>query len=83
VRTKQMSAGMPAALVLADPAVRDLVESTAKAHGIPVRMADHDALEVAAQRAAAIRSVVTGIGALVGVMGRSTAKSPAGSTALS
>ena len=65
LRTKQISPGLPAALVLADPAVRDCVEATAKAHGVPVLMADDDALEVAAQRAAAIRSVIGTIGALV------------------
>ncbi len=32
VRRKDMTAGVPAALVLADPAVRDLVETTAAAH---------------------------------------------------
>lgn len=65
LRSKQISPGLPAALVLADPAVRDCVEATAKAHGIPVLMADDDALEVAAQRAAAIRSVIGTLGALV------------------
>ncbi len=58
IRTKQMSPGLPGALVLADPAVRDMIESTAQAHGIPVRQADNDALELAAQRAAVIRSAV-------------------------
>jgi len=57
-RTAQMSPGIPAALVLADPAVRDCVEATAQAHGIPVRPADDDALERAAHRAAMIRSAV-------------------------
>jgi len=65
LRSKQISPGLPAALVLADPAVRDCVEATAKAHGIPVLMADDDALEVAAQRAAVIRSVIGNLGALV------------------
>jgi hypothetical protein len=51
--------------VLADPAVRDCVEATAKAHNVPVLMADDDALEVAAQRAAVIRSVIGNLGALV------------------
>jgi hypothetical protein len=35
-RSGEMSPGIPAALVLADPAVRDLVEATARAHGIPI-----------------------------------------------
>lgn len=54
-RTGQMSPGIPAALVLADPAVRDFVETTAQAHGIPILPADDDALEQAARRAAMIR----------------------------
>lgn len=58
LRSKDISPGIPAALVLADPAVRDLVEDTAHAHGISVRPADDDALEVAAHRAAVIRSVI-------------------------
>ena len=58
VHQKGMTAGVPAALVLADPAVRDLVETTAAAHGVPVRMADDDALEAAAVRATAIRGAV-------------------------
>jgi hypothetical protein len=54
-RSGEMSPGIPAALVLADPAVRDLVEATARAHGIPILPADDDALEQAARRAAMIR----------------------------
>lgn len=68
LRARQMSAGMPAALVLADPAVRDLVESTARANGVPVRMADDDALEVAARRAAAIRGLAGQAAAVVGAL---------------
>lgn len=64
-RPRQMSPGIPAALVLADPAVRDLVEATAREHGVPVHLADDDALEVAARRAALIRSVIGGIGGLI------------------
>jgi hypothetical protein len=65
LRSKQISPGLPAALVLADPAIRDCVEATAHAHGVPVLMADDDALEAAAQRAAVIRSVIGNFGALV------------------
>ena len=67
LRTKDIQPGVPAALVLADPAVRDMVEATAQAHGIPVVLAEDDALEVAAQRAAAIRSFVGGIGSVLGM----------------
>lgn len=65
VRSKEMTAGLPTALVLADPAVRDLVETTAAAHGVPVRMSDDDALEVAAQRAAVLRAMVTGVASVL------------------
>ena len=67
LRAKDIQPGVPAALVLADPAVRDMVEETAKVHGIPVVLAEDDALAVAARRAAAIRSFVSGIGAMLGV----------------
>ena len=66
-RTADMSPGIPAALVLADPAVRDFVEATAQAHGIPVLPADDDALEQAASRAAIIRYGIGQIGAVVGI----------------
>ena len=57
-RRKDMTPGVPAALVLADPAVRAAVAATAEAHGVPVRPAEHDALDVAQRRAAGIRSFV-------------------------
>ena len=66
LRTKDIQPGVPAALVLADPAVRDLVEETARAHGIPVVMAEDDALEVAAARAATIRNTIARVAGLVG-----------------
>lgn len=68
VRRKDMAAGVPAALVLADPAVRDLVETTAAAHGVPVLMADDDALDLAARRAASIRATVGRAVRLVGAL---------------
>lgn len=64
-RTADMSPGIPAALVLADPAVRDFVEATAQAHGIPILPADDDALEQAARRAAMIRYGIGQLGAIV------------------
>lgn len=57
-RSAQMTPGIPAALVLADPGVRDFVAATAEAHGIPVVPSDDDALEVAVRRAAVIRAAV-------------------------
>ncbi len=78
VRPRQMSPGIPAALVLADPAVRDCVEATAAARGIPVRPADDDALLLAAQRAATIRSAVASVATLaVGRFGQAGTKSSA------
>ncbi len=62
-RTKQMSPGVPAALVLADPSVADCVTATAKAHGVQVHPAENDALDAAERRAAAIRSAIDRIGA--------------------
>lgn len=67
VRGKDMTAGVPASLVLADPAVRNLVETTAAAHGVPVRMADDDALESAAARATAIRGALVRVTGILGI----------------
>lgn len=61
IRSQRMTPGVPAALVLADPAVTDCVIETAAAHGIAIHHADDDALEAATQRATAIRSAVAGL----------------------
>lgn len=70
MRGKRMAPGISAALVLAAPSVRDLVEATAQARGVPIRPADDDALEAAAQRAASIRyltgQAVVGVAGLLG-----------------
>lgn len=66
--SRQISPGIPASLVLADPAVRDCVEATAQAHGIPVIPADDDALEAAARRAAVIRGAVSQVMAIAGAL---------------
>lgn len=77
-REKQISPGIPASLVLADPAVRDCVEATADAHGIPVIPAADDALEQAARRAAVIRGAVGQVLAIAGVLtGQAGTKSSA------
>jgi hypothetical protein len=55
-------------LVLADPAVRDCVEATAQAHGVPVIPAGDDALEAAARRAAVIRGAVSQVMAMAGAL---------------
>jgi hypothetical protein len=67
LRSKEIQPGVPAALVLADPAVRDFVETTAHAKGVPIRQADNDALEQAVQRAAVIREGIGLIAAVVGI----------------
>jgi len=75
---KQISPGIPAALVLADPGVRDCVEATAQAHGVPVIPAPDDALEAAARRAAVIRGAVSQVMALAGALaGQAGTKSSA------
>lgn len=78
VRGRRMAPGVPAALVLADPSVRDMVEATAQAHGIPVHQADDDALEQAARRAAAIRYLAgQAVVAVGGFLGQAGTKSSA------
>ena len=69
---RQLSPGFPAALVLADPAVRDCVEATAQAHGVPVIPAPDDALEAAARRAAVIRGAVSQVMAMAGALAGQT-----------
>lgn len=54
-RGRQLSPGILAALVLADPAVNECLLATAQAHGITVRPADGDALGAAGQRAESLR----------------------------
>ena len=77
-REKQIHPGIPAALLLADPAVRDCVEATAQAHGVPVIPAPDDALEAAARRAAVIRGAVSQVMAIAGVLaGQAGTKSSA------
>jgi propionyl-CoA carboxylase beta chain len=64
--------------VLADPGVRDCVEATAQAHGVPVIPAPDDALEAAARRAAVIRGAVSQVMALAGALaGQAGTKSSA------
>lgn len=78
VGSKQMSPGIPGALVLADPAVRDCVEKTAAAHGVPVRPAENDALEAAVERAATIRYLAgQALAGLSGFFGQAGTRSSA------
>ena len=54
---------MLAALVLADPAVRQCLEATAQAHGVDALPADDDVMEDADHRAEQIKSMLDGISA--------------------
>jgi hypothetical protein len=58
LRTRELSPGMVAAAVLADPAVRQCFEATAQAHGVEIRPADDDVMEDAEERAEQIRSML-------------------------
>ena len=49
--TRELSPGMLAAVVLADPAVRQYFEATAQAHGVEIRPADDDVMADADHRA--------------------------------
>ncbi len=58
LRTRELSPGMLAAVVLADPAVRQCFEATAQAHGVEIRPADDDVMEDAEERAEQIKSML-------------------------
>jgi hypothetical protein len=58
LRTRELSPGMLAAVVLADPAVRQCFEATAQAHGVEIRPADDDVMEDAEERAGQIKSML-------------------------
>jgi hypothetical protein len=56
--TRELSPGMLAAVVLADPAVRQCFEATAQAHDVEILPADDDVLENAERRAEQIKSML-------------------------
>jgi hypothetical protein len=58
LRTLELSPGMLAAVVSADPAVRQCFEATAQAHGVEIRAADDDVMEDAEERAEQITSML-------------------------
>jgi hypothetical protein len=58
VRGKKLSPGVLAAVILADPAISDCLQATAKTHGVEVRRSDDDPVDAAARRADRIRSAV-------------------------
>lgn len=56
--TRELTPGMLAAVILADPAVRQCFEATAEAHGVSVTRADDDIMDNAEERAEQIRSML-------------------------
>ncbi len=65
LRTRELSPGMLAAVILADPAVRECFEATAKTHAITICPADDDVMDDADERAEQIRSMLAGIQARI------------------
>ena len=57
IGTRELSPGMLAAVVLADPAVRQCFEATAQAHGVEIQAAEDDVMEDADHRAEQIRKI--------------------------
>ena len=58
IGTRELSPGMLAAVVLADPAVRHCFEATAQAHGVEILAAEDDVMEDADHRAEQIKSIL-------------------------
>lgn len=63
--TRELSPGMLAAVVLADPAVRECFEATAAAHGVEILAADDDVMEDADHRADQIKSMLATVQAKI------------------
>lgn len=58
LRTRELSPGMLAAVILADPGVRQCFEATAQVHGISISPAEDDVMEDADERAEQIKSML-------------------------
>lgn len=65
LRTRTLTPGVLATLLMADPAVRDALIATAQEHGVQIRPADDDAVESAEERARKIGSILGRITSLV------------------
>ena len=65
LRTRELSPGMLAAVILAEPAVRECFEATAQAHGITIGAAEDDVMEDADERAEQIKSMLTSVQAKI------------------
>jgi hypothetical protein len=61
LRTRELSPGMFAAVVLADPAVHQCFEATAQAHGIEICPAEDDVMDDADERAEQIKSMLASV----------------------
>lgn len=61
LRNRQLSPGILATLVLADPNVNDCLLSTARAHGVTITSADTSMRDTADQRADRLRSQLAGL----------------------
>lgn len=66
LRNRQLSPGILATLMLADPNVNDCLQSTARAHGVTITSADTVMRDTADQRAARLRSQLAGLEARLG-----------------
>jgi hypothetical protein len=58
LRGKELTPGVLGAVVLADPAVRECLQETARGHGVDVRRSDDDPIDAAARRADRIKSAI-------------------------
>jgi hypothetical protein len=65
LRTRELSPGMLAAVILADPAVRQCFEATAQVHGITITPAEDDVMEDADEKAEQIKSLLTSVQARI------------------
>jgi hypothetical protein len=65
LRTRELTPSMIAAVVLADQAVRQCFEATARTHGVELRPADDDVIEDADHRAEQIKSMLDAISARI------------------
>jgi hypothetical protein len=59
LRGKELNPGLLAAAALTDPAVRECLQETARAHGVAVRRSDDDPVDAAARRADRIKALIT------------------------
>lgn len=63
--TRELSPGMLAAVIVADPGVRECFEATSKAHGVEILPADDDVMETADHRAEQIKRMLTTVQARI------------------